>query len=86
MALKIFRFDASGCNGCDIEILSAMLNPMYGITGIEVVGAPEMAEAMIVTGGGNEKTAALLKEAHGKLQGPKLVIAMGACAASMCVF
>jgi ech hydrogenase subunit C len=86
MALKVFRFDASGCNGCDIEILSAVLNPEYGVTGIEVVDAPEKAQAMIVTGGGNDKTAVLLKEAHSRLQEPKLVIAMGACAASMCVF
>ncbi len=86
MALKVFRFDASGCNGCDIEILSAVLNPEYCITGVEVVDAPEKAHAMIVTGGGNEKTSELLKEAHAKLQNPKLVIAMGACAASMCVF
>jgi len=86
MALKVFRFDASGCNGCDIEILSAVLNPEYDLAGIEVVDSPDKAEAMIVTGGGNEKTAALLKDAHGKLLEPKLVIAMGACAASMCVF
>ncbi len=84
--LKVFRFDASGCNGCDIEILSAVLNPEYGITGIEVVDAPEKAGAMIVTGGGNQKTAELLREAHTRLLEPKLVIAMGACAASMCVF
>jgi ech hydrogenase subunit C len=86
MALKVFRFDASGCNGCDIEILSAVLNPEYDLAGIEVVDSPEKAEAMIVTGGGNEKTAALLKDAHEKLLEPRLVIAMGACAASMCVF
>ncbi|MFO7618554.1 MAG: 4Fe-4S dicluster domain-containing protein [Thermoplasmata archaeon] len=86
MTLKVFRFDASGCNGCDIEILSAVLNPEYGITGVEVVDAPEKAQALIVTGGGNEKTAELLKDAHSRLQEPKLVIAMGACAASMCVF
>jgi Ni,Fe-hydrogenase III small subunit/Pyruvate/2-oxoacid:ferredoxin oxidoreductase delta subunit len=84
--LKVFRFDASGCNGCDIEILSAVLVKDYGITGVEVVDSPEEAQAMIVTGGGNDKTAELLKEAYGKLQPPKLVIAMGACAASMCVF
>jgi Ni,Fe-hydrogenase III small subunit/NAD-dependent dihydropyrimidine dehydrogenase PreA subunit len=86
MVLKVFRFDASGCNGCDIEILSAVLNPEYGITGIEVVDAPEKAQAMIVTGGGNQKTAELLKEAYSKLQDPKLVISMGTCASSMCVF
>jgi ech hydrogenase subunit C len=84
--LKVFRFDASGCNGCDIEILSTVYNPEYGITGIEVVDSPEKAQAMLVTGGGNEKTAGLLKDAHAKLLAPKLVIAMGACASSMCVF
>jgi len=86
MALKVFRFDASGCNGCDIEILSTLFNPEYEVTGIEVVDSPEKAQAMIITGGGNEKTAGLLKDAHAKLQDPKLVIAMGACDASMCVF
>lgn len=86
MPLKVFRFDASGCNGCDIEILSTLHNPEYGFKGIEVVDSPEKAEAIIVTGGGNEKTAPLLKEAFAKLQDPKLVIAMGTCASSMCVF
>ena len=86
MALKVFRFDASGCNGCDIEILSAILNPEYAIMGVEIADSPEDAGAMIVTGGCNEKTAALLKDAYVKLQDPKLVIAMGACASSMCVF
>jgi len=86
MVLRVFRFDASGCNGCDIEILSTIHNPEYAVTGIEIVDAPEKAEAMIVTGGGNEKTAPLLKEASAKLREPKLVIAMGTCAASMCVF
>lgn len=84
--LKVFRFDASGCNGCDIEILSAVLVKDYGVTGVEVVDAPEKAGAMIVTGGGNDKTAELLKDAYSRLLEPKLVIAMGACAASMCVF
>jgi len=86
--INVFRFDASGCNGCDIEIVSTVVHPDYGVSslGLEVVDTPEKANIMIVTGGGNEKTAPILKECYEKLQDPKIVIAMGACASSLCVF
>ena len=86
--INVFRFDATGCNGCDIEIVSATVHPDYGISNLdlEVVDSPEKANVMIVTGGGNEKTVPILKMCYEKLQDPKIVIAMGACASSLCVF
>jgi len=86
MPLKVFRMDASGCNGCDIEILSALLDPRLGADIVEVVGDPSEAQAILVTGGVNVKTLEELKCALAKLQEPKLVVAIGTCASSMCVF
>lgn len=86
--INVFRFDASGCNGCDIEIVSTVLAPEYGVADLDlaVVNSAAEAHVMIVTGGGNVKTAELLKEAYGQLQDPKIVISMGTCANSLCVF
>jgi Ni,Fe-hydrogenase III small subunit/Pyruvate/2-oxoacid:ferredoxin oxidoreductase delta subunit len=86
MPLKVFRMDASGCNGCDIEILSALLDQRLGSDIVEVVDDPSVAQAILVTGGINEKTLDELKSALAKLQEPRLVVAIGTCASSMCVF
>ncbi len=86
MALKVFRMDASGCNGCDIEILSATLDPRLGEDVVQIVHDPSEAQALLVTGGVNVKSLEELKSAVAKLREPKLVVAIGTCASSMCVF
>jgi Ni,Fe-hydrogenase III small subunit/Pyruvate/2-oxoacid:ferredoxin oxidoreductase delta subunit len=86
MPLKVFRMDATGCNGCDIEILSATLDPRLGEDVVEVVHDASEAQAILVTGGINVKALEELKSAVSKLRDPKLVVAIGTCASSMCVF
>ncbi len=83
----IFRADASSCNGCDIEILAA-ISPRYGTDklGVTVVEAPEEANVLLVTGGGNIKISEDLKRVYGRLRSPKTVVAIGSCAVSWNAF
>ena len=49
----LIHYDASSCNGCDIEIL-ACLTPMYDVErfGILNTGNPKHADIFVVTGSG----------------------------------
>ncbi len=85
--VRIYRADTASCNGCDIEIVG-ILAPRFklGEMNISVVDEPEEANAMVVTGGVTGKSLEEVKAAYEKLQDPKVVIAVGACALSKGVF
>ena len=83
---RIFRFDASGCNGCDIEVLEASTLVSLGELGIEIAERPEDANLLVVTGGSNLKSKRELETAYGAMQAPKSVVAVGSCAATMGIF
>ncbi len=53
---RIFRFDASGCNGCDVEVLEATTLVSLGELGIAIAERPDDANLLIVTGGSNVKS------------------------------
>jgi len=82
---KVYRFDAGSCNGCDIEVVSALAE-RYGLKEIEVVDEPKQANIMVVVGTVTAKTEKFLKEIYSKLQDPKLVVAVGTCAVSSGIF
>lgn len=85
-ATRIFRFDASGCNGCDVEILEiSALVPMAEL-GIEIVERPAEASVLLVTGGSNLKSKRELQSVYGALREPRTVVAVGSCAATMGIF
>lgn len=85
-ATRIYRFDASGCNGCDIEVLEiSALVPMAEL-GIEIVERPEDANLLLVTGGANLKTKRELESAYSAIREPRTVVAVGSCAATMGIF
>jgi len=84
--LRVFRADASSCNGCDIEILEALLPRFKVGEYIELVYEPEQAEALVITGGANFKTAEEVKKVYEKLKEPKIVICVGSCAISKGIF
>ncbi|MDR0309434.1 MAG: NADH-quinone oxidoreductase subunit NuoB [Candidatus Methanoplasma sp.] len=83
----LIHYDGSSCNGCDIEVL-ACLTPMYDIErfGIIHTGNPKHADIFLVTGSVNEQNAPVIKQIYGEMLEPKVVIAVGICAASGGVF
>ena len=83
---RIFRFDASGCNGCDIEVLEATTLVSLGELGIEIAERPDDANLLVVTGGSNLKSKRELEIAYGALKAPRTVVAVGSCAATMGIF
>lgn len=86
-SIWIIHYDASSCNGCDIEVL-ACLTPVYDAErfGCIVTGDPKQADLLLVTGGVNNRNAPILKEIYAKMPDPKVVVAVGACAYSGGVF
>ncbi len=83
----ILHYDASSCNGCDIETL-ACLTPMYDVERLGVVntGNPKHADMFLITGAVNEQCAQVIKNIYHQLPEPKVVIAVGACASTGGIF
>jgi len=85
--ISVYRFMSAGCNGCDVQILECLV-PRYklGELGVEVVFTPEEANVLAVTGGINFKGKEELMKSYEKLKSPKLVVAVGNCAATKEIF
>ncbi len=83
----LIHYDASSCNGCDIEVL-ACLTPVYDAErfGCIVTGDPKQADILLVTGSVNERNREPLRIIHSQMPDPKVVVAIGACAYSGGVF
>jgi ech hydrogenase subunit C len=83
----IIHYDASSCNGCDIEVL-ACLTPLYDVErfGIVNTGNPKHADIFVVTGTVNEQNREVIKNIYGQMPEPKVVVAVGICATSGGVF
>lgn len=83
----ILHYDASSCNGCDIEVL-ACLTPMYDAErfGIINTGNPKHADIFIVTGSVNEQNIDVIKNLYNQMPDPKVVVAVGICAATGGIF
>jgi len=83
----VVHFNCNSCNGCDIEVL-ASLTPIYDLErfGIIHVGNPKHADVLVVTGSVNHRTARVLKNVYNQMPDPKVVVALGVCAASGGVF
>ncbi len=86
-SIWIVHYDASSCNGCDIEVL-ACLTPVYDAErfGCIVTGDPKQADLLLVTGGVNNRNVEVLKSIYGQMPEPRAVVAIGACAYSGGVF
>jgi ech hydrogenase subunit C len=83
----VIHYDGSSCNGCDIEVL-ACLTPMYDVErfGIINTGNPKHADIFLVTGSVNEQNISVIKQIYDQMPKPKVVVAVGICAASGGVF
>jgi ech hydrogenase subunit C len=83
----IIHYDASSCNGCDIEVL-ACLTPLYDVERLGVIntGNPKHADIFLVTGGVNAQSAEVIRNIYHQLPEPNVVVAVGICAASGGIF
>jgi ech hydrogenase subunit C len=83
----ILHYDASSCNGCDIETL-ACLTPIFDVERLGVIntGNPKHADIFLVTGAVNEQSKSVIQNLYRQLPEPKVVVAVGACASSGGIF
>jgi ech hydrogenase subunit C len=83
----IIHYDASSCNGCDIEVL-ACLTPIFDVERLGVVntGNPKHADIFLVTGAVNEQSRDVIRNIYNQMPEPKVVVAVGTCAASGGIF
>ncbi len=83
----LIHYDGSSCNGCDIEVL-ACLTPLYDVErfGIINTGNPKHADIFLVTGSVNHQNEHIVRNIYEQMPGPKVVIAVGICAATGGVF
>ncbi len=83
----IVHYDGSSCNGCDIEVV-ACLTPVYDVErlGIINMGNPKHADVLLITGAINEQNREVVRNLYEQMPDPKVVVALGTCATSGCVF
>jgi len=80
-SIWVFHAACSPCNNCDIEILD-LLTPRYDVErfGIVLASSIRHADALLVTGFPNYKTAKKIKYLYEQMPKPGVVIAIGTCA------
>ena len=83
----VIHYDASSCNGCDIEVLAALC-PGFDVErfGIINTGNPKHADIFLVTGSVNEQNIKVVQEIYDQMLEPKAVVACGICACSGGIF
>ena len=83
----VFHVSAGSCNNCDIEILDCLC-PRFDIErfGAILVGSVRHADALLVTGAMNRKSARRVRQLYEQAAKPCLVIAIGACALGQGIF
>jgi ech hydrogenase subunit C len=83
----IIHYDASSCNGCDIETLACLM-PLFDVERLGVVntGNPKHADIFLVTGAVNEQSRHVIRNLYHQLPEPKVVVAVGTCASSGGIF
>jgi ech hydrogenase subunit C len=83
----VIHYDASSCNGCDIEVL-ACLTPVFDVERLGIVntGNPKHADIFLVTGAVNEQSKSVIRNIYNQMPEPKVVVAIGACASTGGIF
>lgn len=83
----VIHYDASSCNGCDIEVL-ACLTPSFDVERLGIIntGNPKHADIFLVTGAVNEQCREVIRTIYDQMPEPKVVVAVGICAATGGVF
>ena len=83
----VFHLSTGSCNNCDIEVLDC-LTPRFDIErfGILLAGSIRHADVLLVTGYGNRKSMARVKELYEQVPKPCFVVAIGECSLSRGLF
>ncbi len=86
-SLWVFHVNTGSCNGCDIEILAALM-PRYDAErfGIKLVGTPRHADVLLVTGPLVKQMEDKIKRIYQQTPDPKLVMLIGNCGSTGGVF
>ena len=81
-SIWVYHTNTGACNGCDIEVIN-VLTPYYDAErfGIKLVGTPRYADALLVSGPVTRQVLPALKNLYDSVPDPKLVFAIGSCAA-----
>jgi Ni,Fe-hydrogenase III small subunit/NAD-dependent dihydropyrimidine dehydrogenase PreA subunit len=82
-SLRLRQVSAGGCSGCEVEVnvLGTIVYDL-GRFGIQMVASPRHADGLLITGPVTENMRLALKKTYDAVPGPKIVIAVGACAVS----
>jgi len=80
-SLKLRVVSAGGCNGCEVEVnVLGTLAWDLGRFGIQIVASPRHADGLLITGPVTRNMELALRKTYDAVPGPKIVIAVGACA------
>ena len=82
-SLRLRSVVAGSCNGCEAELVAAS-NVVFDLArfGVQFVASPRHADGIVITGGVNANMRDALERTYAAVPDPRIVIAVGACAAS----
>ena len=83
----VIHYDASSCNGCDIEVLACLM-PTFDVERLGIINAgnPKHADIFLVTGSVNEANKEIIQNIYNQMPDPKVVVAVGICACTGGIF
>lgn len=82
-SLRLRSVVAGSCNGCEAELIAAG-NVVFDMArfGVQFVASPRHADGIVITGAVNVNMRDALERTYAAVPDPRIVIAVGACAAS----
>ena len=82
-SLRLRAVSAGSCNGCEAEMVASG-NVVFDMSrfGIQFVASPRHADGIVITGTVNANMREALERTYAAVADPRIVIAIGACAAS----
>jgi Ni,Fe-hydrogenase III small subunit len=82
-SLRLRSVSAGSCNGCEAELI-ATGNVVFDLArfGVQFVASPRHADGIVITGTVNANMRHALERTYAAVPDPRIVIAVGACAAS----
>ena len=82
-SLKLRVVSAGGCNACEVEVnVLGTLAWDIGRFGIQFVASPRHADGLLICGPVSRNMELALRKTYDAMAGPRIVIAVGACAIS----